>query len=285
MSQGKHVRQILFTDEPDEYVDPNISGWSKAPVLQQLAQYHIAHPETQGREIDATELLQQVIVSAATADGPERSSGIEQLEDYSGIVGESPDDGEVDLDKIAEPHLGERLVHLPQRFAGFQRLGRLFQLFVELLPAANPGDSDEIIYCGWLEHFSLIDSKRLNLFGSEPLVLVDEIKSFSETVGSKLPMPKNRGKHPPVGQTHPDIARSESERTHAVDGQGDDFRIGQRPRLSNQIAVELEVLSKPPPLLPLVTEQLGNGEPADGLSQLAGASRHHARQGGSHLRP
>src|SRR5829696_2313208 len=285
MSDGKHVRQILFTDESNEYINPAVAGRSESAVLQELAQYHIAHSETQGREIDATELLQQVIVSAAAADGPERSSGIEQLEDYSGIVGESPDDGEVNLDKIAEPHLGERLVDLPQRFAGFDRLGRLFQLMVELLPAANPGDSDKIICGGWLKHFSLIHPKRLNLFGSEPLVLVDEIESLSETVRSELPMPQDRGKHPPVGQTHPYITRPQPERTHAVDGQGDDFRIGQWPRLSNQVAVQLEVLSKPPPLLPLITEQLGNGEPADRLSQFTRAGGHHPRQGRSHLRP
>src|SRR6185295_2920455 len=189
MSQGKHVRHILFADECNEYIKPDTIGRSEPPVLQQLAQHHVAHSETQGREIDATQLLQQVVVSAAAADGPQRSSGIEQLEHYSGIVGQSPDDGEVDLHKIAETHVGERPVHLAQWLAGLDRLGRPFQLLLELLPAANPGYRDEIIHCGGLKDFNLVDLERLNLFLLEPLVLVDEIKSSSETVRPEIPVP------------------------------------------------------------------------------------------------
>ena len=76
----------------------------------------------------------------------------------------------------------------------------------------------------------------------------------------------------------------EPEGAHDVDRQRDDLGVGQRPRLADQVAVELEVLSKPPPLLPLVAEQLGDGEPADRLPEPVGPGRHHPRQGRRHLR-
>jgi hypothetical protein len=71
-------------------------------------------------------------------------------------------------------------------------------------------------------------------------------------------VPENGSEHSPIRETNPYIARTETEGTHAVDGECNDLRVCERAGLSDQIAVELEVLSKSPPLLPLVAEQLGD---------------------------
>jgi hypothetical protein len=98
-------------------------------------------------------------------------------------------------------------------------------------------------------------------------------------------LPQDRGEHPPIRKPHPDIARTQAKGTHHIDGKRDHLGIGERTRFTDQIAVELEVLSKPPPLLPLIAEQLGDREPADGFFQLTGAGRHHAGKRRGHLRP
>ena len=57
------------------------------------------------------------------------------------------------------------------------------------------------------------------------------------------------------------------------------------PGLADEVAVELEVLAQPPPLLPLVAKELRDGEPADRLPEPVRARRHHARERRRHLRP
>ena len=51
----------------------------------------------------------------------------------------------------------------------------------------------------------------------------------------------------------------------------------------DQVAIQLEVLPQPAPLLALVPEQLGNREPANRLAEPVGPLGDHAREGRSHL--
>src|SRR5581483_5742797 len=88
-----------------------------------------------------------------------------------------------------------------------------------------------------------------------------------------------------VREPHPDVGRREPEGAHHVDRERDDLGVPERPRLPDQVAVELEVLPQPPALLPLVAEELGDGEPADRLLERVGPRRHHPREGRGHLRP
>jgi len=62
-------------------------------------------------------------------------------------------------------------------------------------------------------------------------------------------------------------------------------RLAERTGLSDQVGVELEMLSEPASLLPLVAEELRDGEPADRLLEPVGPGRHHPRERGRHFGP
>src|SRR5688572_9761639 len=111
------------------------------------------------------------------------------------------------------------------------------------------------------------------------------MKSLAHFRRWKAARAKDGLKHLSVGKPYSDVVWPQTKCPYDINGQRDNLRIGKGARLSDQVAVELEVLSKPPPLLPLVPKQLGNREPADGFAELAGLSRHHACQGRRHLRP
>src|SRR2546422_812233 len=64
-----------------------------------------------------------------------------------------------------------------------------------------------------------------------------------------------------------------------------DFSVGGRARLPDDVHVELEMLLQPAPLLPLVAEQLRDGEPANRLLERLGPRPYHPGQGGRHLGP
>ena len=60
-------------------------------------------------------------------------------------------------------------------------------------------------------------------------------------------------------------------------GQGDQFRIRRDIRLAENVGIELEVFAQPAFLLALVTEELRDGEPFDGLLVIALVRGNHAR--------
>ncbi len=67
-----------------------------------------------------------------------------------------------------------------------------------------------------------------------------------------------------LSRTLTSVGPSPKSRIRSI-GQRDDLGVAQRTRLADQVAVELEVLPQPAPLLPFVAEELGDREPADRL--------------------
>ena len=49
-----------------------------------------------------------------------------------------------------------------------------------------------------------------------------------------------------LSMTNPKVLRTKAESAQCIHGERDDLRIAERPRLADQVAVELEMLSKPP---------------------------------------
>src|SRR6266496_4096333 len=76
-----------------------------------------------------------------------------------------------------------------------------------------------------------------------------------------------RDDDPAIRHPEPHVGRLEAERPHDVQRRRDDFGVRRWPGLPDDVHVELEVLPQPAPLLSLVTEQLGDREPADRLLQ------------------
>jgi len=96
---------------------------------------------------------------------------------------------------------------------------------------------------------------------------------------------QQRPQHAPVGDPRLHVRRAEAERPHDVDRRRDQLGIRERPRLADDVHVELKVLAQSPPLLPFVAEQLGDREPADRLLEGLGVGGHHAGQRGGHFGP
>ncbi len=71
----------------------------------------------------------------------------------------------------------------------------------------------------------------------------------------------------------------------SVDGHGQHLGIGSDSRLPDDVDVPLEVLPEAAPLLALVSEELGKGEPANGLGKGPAPVAENASQGRCHLRP
>ncbi len=94
---------------------------------------------------------------------------------------------------------------------------------------------------------------------------------------------KNRGEKLPVRHSSANIARGESDCAHHVDRNREELRIRRDRRFAEDVDVELKVLAQPSLLLPLVAEQLGNGEPPNGLPHGVRFRGDHAREGGRHL--
>src|SRR6185437_15785895 len=96
----------------------------RAALLQKLSQDDVSHAEPEGGEIGAAERLQQPVVAAAAAHGPQRLTGVEQLEDNPGVVSEPADDREIDRDEVPQSH-------------GLQGPDGLAQRLPRLLPALH----------------------------------------------------------------------------------------------------------------------------------------------------
>ena len=93
-----------------------------------------------------------------------------------------------------------------------------------------------------------------------------------------------RHKDTPVGHPQADVLRAQAVGSGDVDDRGHDLGVGRRTRLADDVHVELKVLPEPPPLLALVPEQLGDGEPPDRLFQGLCPRPNHSRERGRHFR-
>ena len=137
MRQREHVRQIVLGDEREKHIDARTSRRHQALVLQKLGQHDVAHPEPQRRQVHTAQGLEQVVVAPATADGAQRPPGVEQLEHDAGVVGQPPNDREIDLTNSPSPIAVQRRGSLAQRI---RRLGRIGGLRQFQLPAGpDPG--------------------------------------------------------------------------------------------------------------------------------------------------
>ena len=258
---------------------------SQAAVPEQLAQHHVPHAESERGQVHPTERLQQVVVPAAAADGAQLTPGIEQLEHRAGVVRQPAHDAEVQVDELAEPHRAKRLERPPERLASRQaRRGSPRAEPPRSRPA--PGASQR---AGAARSCPARSPRRRACPSETSAGVRRSLSSTWYTTGtcaSVTPSDRQqRRQQPAIGEPDPHVVGTKPEGAHRVDRQRHDLGVGEMARLADQIAVELEVLSKPPPLLPLVAEELRDGEPADRLLEPVGPRRHHPGERRGHLRP
>lgn len=94
---------------------------------------------------------------------------------------------------------------------------------------------------------------------------------------------QDRVQQPAIAHTRPDVGAGQPELPHDIDRDREQFGVGDLARLADDVHVELEVLPEPPPLRPLVTEELGDREPPDGLPERIRPRPDHPGEGGCHL--
>src|ERR1700722_18176406 len=69
--------------------------------LQQFAEPDIAHSEPERGEIDAAEVVQQLVVAPTAADRAQFAPGVEEFENDAGVILEAADNGENDVHPVA----------------------------------------------------------------------------------------------------------------------------------------------------------------------------------------
>src|SRR3972149_453699 len=75
------------------------------PVLpEEVAEHDVSHAEADAGQIDAGDLLDEIVVTTAPADRPGNACCREQLKHDPRVIGEAPNNSEVNLDKIAQAH-------------------------------------------------------------------------------------------------------------------------------------------------------------------------------------
>src|SRR3982074_3034154 len=112
MRKLEYGREIIAADRDQKGAELARRLREPAALLEELAEYNVAHAEPQGGKIEET------VVTATAADRAGRFLGIEQLEQDARVVREPTHDCQVDRDEITETHALERLNGLAQRLGG-----------------------------------------------------------------------------------------------------------------------------------------------------------------------
>jgi hypothetical protein len=96
---------------------------------------------------------------------------------------------------------------------------------------------------------------------------------------------QNRREQPAVRYSGAYISGRQAHGAHHVDRHREQLGVGGNGCFTDDVDVELEMLTQAAALLPLVAEQLRHREPADRLPERARSGRDHPRKSRRHFRP
>src|ERR1043166_892704 len=237
----------------------------KPACLEQFEQDNVTHAEAKSREVHfaATDQLDEIIIASAAGDGAQLAFAVKCLKHHARIVGQPANNVIINRHKILQPARSEVVQNK------FQFSSRLAFL--------NKGRD----FLGGKTQRDQFGAALLGGFGVE---LVDGLIEFvspgrvATVLGVKV--------LPGIAAAQPDekIIGGQAEGAQGIDEQRDQFGVRREVRLAEDVGVELEVFAHAALLLALVAEELGDGEPLDGLLVIALVRRRHAREGGGHLR-
>src|SRR5207248_10946553 len=117
-----------------------------------------------------------------------------------------------------------------------------------------------------------------------PFELIDRLVKFVGFGWIAAPLRKEFLPGIAAAQANHEVIGSQSDGAKRVDQQRNQFGIGGEVFLADNICVELEMFSKTPLLLALVSEELRNRIPFDGLLVVALMRCDHSGEGGRHFR-
>ena len=246
-------------------VDGGVKGREQAADFEQFEEHDIPETETQRGEVHlaAADEFYQVVVAPAAGDGAELALFVERFKHHASVIGEAANDLIIHFDVIPQAARGEVVEDAPEFHGRFARLD-------------EGGD------------FVEIETQLGELFAAHggifALEFVDDLVKGVGFAGVRAALIEIILPGVAAAQADDKIIGGQPKGTQHVDEQGDQLGVGRRVRLAENVGVELEVLAQTPLLLPLIAEQLGDGEPLDGLFVVALMRGDHARQGGRHFR-
>ncbi len=255
----------------------------QAVIPQQLGQYDVTHAKPQGGHVHARDHLQQVVIAAASADGAQLLSGIPQLEDDTGIVGETADDREVHIHVVGHT----QVFQMPQVGGEFgdplADARHVSERPAERVDSAQLDGGEDPLDRGRLQP-ELLEA-FLQSLSRLALQLIHHLVHRRQRPLRHAEVSKDGGEHAPVRNTGANLGGVESGRSDDVDRRRQQLGVRQHIRFAQDVHVELEVLAQAAALLSLVAIELWHREPANRLAQRPGSRAHHAGERGSHLRP
>src|SRR5947207_1443244 len=262
-------------------VETGIELREQAALVEQLGQHHVPHAEAEAGQIRfaAGNEFDEVVVTTAAGDGAEFALFVERLEDRAGVVSQAANDIIVDLHEVSQTarrkvledgvEFGRRFRRGDERFHFLERKAKRLQFGVAL---RRPFP------------LQFVDDLIKGVLGG-----VWGLASGVWGLGSAFRVPRSALDElvPRVAaaEAHDEIVGGQLQRAERIDQQRDQFRVGSRIGLAEDVGIQLEVFAQPAFLLALVAEELRNGEPFDRLFVVARVRSDHAGECRRHFRP
>src|SRR5262249_13112633 len=108
-------------------------GRQETTIAEKLRQYDVAHAESQRGQINAAKRREAGIVPPPPADRSELALRVEQLEDNARVVGESPNDLEIDRHPVGDAEAIEECEVAPQLARERAHFGRVRELLLDVV--------------------------------------------------------------------------------------------------------------------------------------------------------
>ena len=264
-------------------------GRRKASLLEKKGEGHVADRKSHGGKLRSAEFSDQVVIAAAAGQRPQLPLAVERLEHESRVVGEAPDDAEIDLHEFRQPHrlkAAEELAPIGEARLDAGGGAGLAERPLQRIEGADRQECDD----ARLE--SRVERAERVLIALEgcvpvPLELVDGAEKRPDPGPVEAERAEEMEPEVAVAQPHADIVLRKAEGPHALDLEGDQLNLRLGPGLAEDVGIELEEAPAPALLHPLVAIEFGDAEPLDGTlqgarplaDQPADARRHLGPQG------
>ena len=277
---------LVLGKRNDHIIDFRSQFGQQAHLRQQFQDHHVSEPEPDGRNRIASKGGKQGVITPAAANGPQFAPGIADFEYRSGVIGEPPHHGDVELAIAAEPHGLQGFhqpPHLPER-TGESRLpgmSGVSQRFADLLQGFH---AQKIVEPRNLFRFQ----PQFAQLGVQGLAgyLVALVHHHHHRQVERLGHPdmlQDGVQNTPVVEVHPDLLRGEPHLLQGHQQHRQHLHFGCLAGLSHHVGVPLVVLPLAAAGHPLVAEALGDGEPLEGEGERVLSLQHQPRQRWGHL--
>ena len=189
--------------------------------IDQFAEHDIAHGKAERRHRNRTvaELLDQVVVAATAGDGAKFACAIEHFENDTGVVGESTNNPDIDIDKIGQPAAAQT-VDKPLKFLAFAAFTQNGEYRIGQLAKFCP-----------------------RIFQRLATGLIDDLQQFVPAIRRNILLAQEIGPKFAVANSDDEIFFCETEHAQEIDAKSEQLDIRRGRGFPNDIAIELEMFA------------------------------------------